>query len=594
MSLSGLFGFLSNNLKAGLIMSAVIGGGAILSPHALAAAQSPAPQAKISFTFDDGYASAISQAEPTLAKYGLTGTDYIITGCVGMSTAPNTCRANTDATYMTWAQIQQLQNSYGWEIGSHTVTHPYLATSDASDGQPNVLTAAQVTTELTLSKATLAANGINATDFATPYGDYNNSVLAQIAKYYASQRGFADIGANSWPYSDYFLHVVQVSNPVTVATVEADINSAITNKQWLILVLHDIKVTASKNADDYEYSTANLNTIAAYVKTKQTAGLIQPVNVNQASVSSTTNLLANSSFNDGIADGWSTDSPTAIKADSATNGSYPDPTNSIKLSSATTTAHLFSPKVQVGFNTTYMLKSFLNVQAITSGEVGYYVDEYNSSGSWISGQYKSAEKSAFVDELNFSYTPSSANVTYASLQVIVTANSGISAYLDNVQWFPLTTTTPVTQNIVASNTFDSGISGGWHTDDPANIVADSASHGSPANPVNSVKLTASTKNSHLFSPQVAVSSTSKYGLSCWLNIIQISGGEVGFYVDEYDASGNWISGQYLSGDHSLGATNINLLYKPTSANVKYASFQLILVGNSLIEAYFDNFLWYSI
>src|SRR5438045_9316366 len=111
-----------------------------------------------------------------------------------MTTAPNTCHANTDTTYMSWAQIATLQTTYGWEIGSHTVTHPYLATSDATDGQPNVLTPAQVTAELTNSKSALAAHGINATDFATPYGDYKNAVLAQIAKYYASQRRFGDVG----------------------------------------------------------------------------------------------------------------------------------------------------------------------------------------------------------------------------------------------------------------------------------------------------------------------------------------------------------------------------------------------------------------
>src|SRR5438105_14429313 len=93
------------------------------------AASSPVPAAKVSFTFDDGLTSTYANAAPTLAKYGFTGTDYVITGCVGMTTAPNTCRANTDTTYMTWAQVQALQNSYGWEIGSHTIKHSCLATS---------------------------------------------------------------------------------------------------------------------------------------------------------------------------------------------------------------------------------------------------------------------------------------------------------------------------------------------------------------------------------------------------------------------------------------------------------------------------------
>jgi peptidoglycan/xylan/chitin deacetylase (PgdA/CDA1 family) len=561
--------------------------------QASAATQSVAPAAKVSFTFDDGYTSALAQAAPTLAKYGMTGTDYAISGCVGMVMAPNTCRADNDKTYMTWDQITQLKNNYGWEIGSHTVTHPYLATSDATDGQPNVLTPAQVTQELSQSKADFAAHGINTTDFATPYGDYNMPVLAQIAKYYSSQRGFADIGYNTWPNSDYFLREQQVQGGVSVATVKGYVDNAIKNNQWLVLVFHDIKTKASNKADDYEYSTANLDQIAAYVKSKN----VPAVNINNGLVTSDVNMLPNASFNNGIADGWTTDAPATITPDNANNGSYPDPTNSAKLVSSGATSHLFSPQVTVDPNTSYMLKNFLNVQKLTSGEVGFYVDEYDGFGNWISGQYKAAERSVFVEELNFNYKPSSANVSKARLQVIVTGNSGITAYLDNTQWFPLqvsTPTPPPTQtNLVANGTFDSGISGGWRSDDPVNIVADSANNGSPSNPVNSVKLAATSKNTHLFSPQVAVDSTKSYSLNAYLNLKQITSGEVGFYVDEYDANGNWISGKYITGVRAIGAGNVSFAYTPSSASVKTASLQVIVVANSNILAYIDDVRWYA-
>jgi len=181
----------------------------MMPPHVGALTVNPAPTAKISFTFDDGLASTFTEAQPTLAKYGLTGTDYVITGCVGMATAPNTCRANNDSTYMTWAQIQTLQNLDGWEVGSHTVDHRCLASSsvqDPDDCQRSQLTPAQVDSELSQSKATLATNGVNAVDFAPPYGDYNNAVIAQIAKYYQTMRGFKDQNTNVWPYDDYLLN----------------------------------------------------------------------------------------------------------------------------------------------------------------------------------------------------------------------------------------------------------------------------------------------------------------------------------------------------------------------------------------------------
>jgi peptidoglycan/xylan/chitin deacetylase (PgdA/CDA1 family) len=576
----------------------------IMPSVAQADATSTAPSAKISFTFDDSLASAYTYAAPTLAQYGLTGTDYAITGCVGMTAVPNTCRANTDTPYMSWTQLQALQNTDGWEIGSHTVNHDCLASSaaqDPSDCQTNALTTTQVDAELANSKSALAANGINATDFAPPYGDYNNNVLAQIAKYYASMRQFKNAAnnANVWPYSDYYLQdtVVQQTTD-TVADIEADINNAITNNQWLVLTFHNILPKPSPKPDNYEYGTAELAQIAAYVQAKQSAGLIQSVHVDQGLVTSGTNLLANSSFDDGISDGWTTDAPATITKDGGDNGSYPSPTNSIKMVSTSKTTHLFSPKVSVSPTTTYILKNFLNVQAISSGEVGFYVDEYNASGQWISGQWLKQETSSFVEDMNFTYKPSSANVSSASLQVVVSGNPGITAYLDNSQWFASTIAAPISSNLLPNGNFAAGISDGWTTDDPNDIKADSNNNGSPTNPVYSISLKSSTTstNGHLFSPKVSVSPTTSYALSSWLNIKSITNttsGEVAFYVDEYNASGQWISGQYKVGVNSLGASNVNFAYTPSSANVASASLQVIVVGNAGIQAYLDDASWTS-
>jgi len=497
---------------------------------------------------------------------------------------------------MTWAQIQTLQNSQGWEIGSHTVDHRCLASSaaqDPDDCQRTQLTAAQVDTELSQSKNTLAANGINATDFAPPYGDYNNAVLAQVAKYYATLRGFQDQNNNIWPYDDYLLNDVTVQEGTnTVANIESRIDQAIASNQWLVLTFHDIVPTPSTNPDDYQYGTSELDQIAAYVAAKQTAGLIQSVHVNQGLVTSDTNLLANGTFNDGIADGWTTDTPANITADAATNGSFPDAVKSIKFVSPVggSMAHLFSPKIAVDPYTTYMLKDFLNVQSITGGQVAFYVDEYDANGNWISGQYLKQETSAFVENMNFTYTPTSVVVSKAALQVIV-GGSGIAGYLDNSQIFPVTTATHT--SIVANGTFDHGIADGWTTDDAVNITADANNNGSPANPVNSVALAANNHNTHLFSPKVPVTSAHNYNVTAWLNLQTLSSGEVGLYVDEYDANGNWISGRYISGVHVTGAGSTGFVYTPQSGAVATASLQVIVVGNSGINAHFDDVKWYQ-
>jgi peptidoglycan/xylan/chitin deacetylase (PgdA/CDA1 family) len=545
---------------------------------------------KVSFTFDDGYTSAATQAAPTLAKYGLTGTEYVVTNCVGMTTAPNTCHADPDKTYMTWAQIQNLQNSYGWEIGSHTVDHYCLASNasvDPDDCQANTMTTAQVDAELANSKADLSSNGINATDMSSPYGDYNQAVLKEIAKYYSSHRGFADTGYNTAPYNQYILRDQYADGPVSLATMEGYVDKAIANNQWLIFTFHDIQTRSSRHQYDYEWSTSNLDKLAAYVKSKT----VPVVNIRDGLISGT-NSLSNPSFDNGMT-GWSTDKPTNVVLDTANNGSYPSSTNSVAITAGTQNVHLFSPRVPVAPGSTYLLQSFMNVTRLTSGSLSYYVDEYNANGTWISYQYKQGVSFPWPQTAGFTYSPSSANVVSASLQVVAPASSGIMAYVDNFQWITLSTGTPppAQTNLVPNGTFDAGISQGWHTDAPATIVADSGNHGSPANPVNSVKVTATGVNTHLFSPKVAVDSTKTYTISCYVNITQLLTGEVGFYVDEYDASGNWISGKYITGMRSVGTDTVTFNYTPTSANVKSASLQIIVVGNSGIVAYVDNVVW---
>jgi peptidoglycan/xylan/chitin deacetylase (PgdA/CDA1 family) len=552
-----------------------------------AAVVNPTPTAKISFTFDDGLQTAITQAAPTLQKYGLNGTSYVITGCVGMATTPNTCPADTGNAYMTWDQITQLQNTYGWEIGSHTVDHPQLAT----DG----LTQAQIAAELVNSKQALADHGFAATDFATPYGDYNNTVLAEAAKVYASHRGFADVDPNIWPYNDATLENFQVQAGVTVAQVKTRIDQAIANKEWLVLTLHGVKVNPSTKADDYEYSTANLDQIAAYVKTKQDAALVKNVRVNQGLVTSDTNLFANGSFDSGISGGWTTDTPANVVADTANNGSYPSSTKSVAITAGTGgNTHLFSPKVTVDSTQTYMLKNFVNVTARTSGELGYYIDEYNAAGNWVSGKWIKAISAPTVQSSNFTYTPSSSSVKRASLQVYATGGSGIKAYVDQFQMFSLTNTTttppPVTTpvNLLPNSTFDNGIADGWTTDKSTSFTADAANHGSTTDPAKSVKLTGTTSNVHLFAPKVAVKNTSDYNINAFLNLTALTSNEVGFYIDEYDAAGTWVSGQYAFAQRTAGSNNLTFPYTPTMASVTQARLQVILTANSGAAGYLDT------
>lgn len=388
----------------------------VLSP----ALANPNPEARVSFAFDDGLSSALTKAAPVLNRYGFRATDYVITGCVGTT---GICAANESASYMTWDQIQQLRTRYGWEIGSHTVSHPALGG----------LSIARQEHELSKSKNQLAQHGITATSLASPYGDYSNQTLALAAKYYQSHRGFWDNGSNRWPYNEYLLTVQQIQSGVSVTQVRKHIDRAIRSKQWLILVFHEIKTNPSPNPNAFEYSPKQLGQIAAYLHQRD----VTVTNVSEGVVSSNINLLSNGSFEKGLNGGWSTDTPQHVTLDTHNNGSFPSPRSSILLTVGDTPTHLFSPKLDVDSHTTYMLKSFLNVTAIAKNQVGYYIDEFDDSGKWLSGQWRLSENDAFVEAINFTYKPSSTKVKQARLQVYVTPGAGTKAYVDNFQWWPM-------------------------------------------------------------------------------------------------------------------------------------------------------------
>ena len=416
---------------------------------------------KITFTFDDGLLSSRTLAAPTLQKYGYTGVNYVATSCIGMTTAPNTCQANTDGVYMTWAQVNEIQDNYGWEIGSHTATHPYLATT--GDEQPTQLTTAQVINELTTSKTAITTNtGVAPLAFASPYGDYQpsgNPVLAEVAKLYTSHRGFADTGynvspwettatlpADNYPLNNYLIRTQQVQTGVSVATVKSYIDKAIADNAWLVLTFHDITAGAtSGNADDYQYSNADLDAVAAYAKSKSMLGT--NVTNGLALMGSTgTNLMSNSSFDSAIdtynpgalsTTNWTTDSPSTITRDTANHGSYPSSANSLHVTNSASASHVFSPVVGVTAGQTYIVNMFINVTTVTTGEVAFYVDEYDANGAYLTTQYKKSifpGNNPLVKNWNFSYIPT-AGAAKARLQIHFSANSGVDAYLDNAQFF---------------------------------------------------------------------------------------------------------------------------------------------------------------
>ncbi len=123
------------------------------------------PLRPIIITFDDGHLNNYTTAFPIMQKYGFTGVVYIIGEYMG---TPG---------YMNAAQIKEMAKA-GWEVGSHTMTHPNLT---ALDWQ-------QQKYEIIESRGFLETKlGIPVLTFAYPFGEYDSGVtnLAYSAGYLA-------------------------------------------------------------------------------------------------------------------------------------------------------------------------------------------------------------------------------------------------------------------------------------------------------------------------------------------------------------------------------------------------------------------------
>jgi peptidoglycan/xylan/chitin deacetylase (PgdA/CDA1 family) len=200
-------------------------------------------RAMVSLTFDDGWRSQYTNALPLLDKYGVKATFYLLT-------------STTDyPDYMTVAQMQALKD-HGNQIASHTVTHPHLPT----------LTVAKIDQELANSQSQLRTwfGSDVAKDFATPYGEYNGTVINEIKKYYRSHRS-TDEGFNSKDNFDiYNIKVQNILNTTPASQVAAWIAQAQRDHTWLVLVYHEI-ATAVEDPT-YSISPADLDAQLTAIK----------------------------------------------------------------------------------------------------------------------------------------------------------------------------------------------------------------------------------------------------------------------------------------------------------------------------------------
>ena len=142
------------------------------------------PSKSVVITFDDGFRSAL-RAKPILDALGYQATIFVVTSFVdsgeplawpGME-GPANGDPDGELQPLSWSELQHLVDE-GWEVGSHTVTHPLLTT--VSDDA--------LLSELIGSRTTIAERLGSCESLAYPYGiaDERAAAAAERAGYSAA------------------------------------------------------------------------------------------------------------------------------------------------------------------------------------------------------------------------------------------------------------------------------------------------------------------------------------------------------------------------------------------------------------------------
>jgi peptidoglycan/xylan/chitin deacetylase (PgdA/CDA1 family) len=130
---------------------------------------------RVAVTFDDAFASVQTLARPVLEALDWPATIFAVTRFAqtgeplawpGIDQWPGTPHESELAS-LDWDALKALQDA-GWEVGSHTVTHPHLTTLDD----------ARLDEELRRSRAAVRdALGTGCPSIAYPYGDVDARVV---------------------------------------------------------------------------------------------------------------------------------------------------------------------------------------------------------------------------------------------------------------------------------------------------------------------------------------------------------------------------------------------------------------------------------
>lgn len=143
-------------------------------------------------------------------------------------------------------------------------------------------------------------------------------------------------------------------------------------------------------------------------------------------------------------------------------------------------------------------------------------------------------------------------------------------------------------DLITNGHFSEPLSVGWHNSTDF-VLRDNNTNGKAPESQYSVKLTGNPdEQTELISKPLGIDTNSSYQLGAFVNTINLTG-YLNFYVDEYNAEGNWINGAFLG---SVGANRVTVFrgnYKASSSGVSTVDVKAYLNSGDTGHAYLDRF-----
>jgi peptidoglycan/xylan/chitin deacetylase (PgdA/CDA1 family) len=177
---------------------------------------SPVPDAVplVTFVFDDGNDTDFLLGRKIFAEKGAVACSAVTTGLI------------RTPYHLDPGQIIALRDA-GWEIMSHTVTHPHLGW----------ISEERVDEELLCSRKELEQLGIPVANLVYPYNNNDDTVRKIAARYYRSGRG-GGTALNAGVPDPFFLKSVRIEHDLSL--MKSYIDRAFAERSWLIFYHHEI------------------------------------------------------------------------------------------------------------------------------------------------------------------------------------------------------------------------------------------------------------------------------------------------------------------------------------------------------------------